>query len=86
MLITICGLLSGILIGVVITHSIGEGIDLSQWSDGVRAIGMSATLYPRVVSADIYLVIWLTLVFSLFSSVYPARKAIKIRALEAMGR
>ncbi|MDF1864962.1 MAG: FtsX-like permease family protein [Saprospiraceae bacterium] len=61
-----------------------RGIDLSNYSRGMREIGFSPIIYPNIES-DFYW--WLTLavaVTAILGSLYPAFKAIKLRPVEAL--
>ena len=61
-----------------------RGIDLSNYSRGMREIGFSPIIYPNIES-DFYW--WLTLavaITAIIGSLYPAFKAIKLRPVEAL--
>lgn len=61
-----------------------RGIDLSNYSRGMREIGFSPIIYPNIES-DFYW--WLTLavaITAIIGSIYPAFKAIKLRPVEAL--
>jgi ABC-type lipoprotein release transport system permease subunit len=84
-------MLAGVAIGIVVgwllaTYWLGDGIDLSQWAQGVELAGMRSLLTPRLLVQDIVLVTVLSLVFGILAAVYPAWRAVKIKPLEALRR
>lgn len=61
-----------------------RGIDLSNYSRGMREIGFSPIIYPNIESEFYW---WLTLavaITAIIGSLYPAFKAIKLRPVEAL--
>lgn len=80
------GVALGCLLGALAVFWLRDGIDLSQWAQGVQGIGMRATLTPRLLLSDIWLVSGMSLVLGLLASFYPALRAVKVKPLEALGR
>lgn len=80
------GVTIGIGIGVGLVFLAGEGIDLTQWAQGMEMAGMSSKLVPRLMIPDLILVAGLSMVFGVLASLYPAWRAVKITPLEALRR
>jgi ABC-type lipoprotein release transport system permease subunit len=86
-LIMLAGVAVGIVLGSVLAiYWLGDGIDLSRWSQGVELAGMRSVLTPRLMVQDIILVTVLSLVFGMLAAIYPAWRAVKIKPLEALRR
>lgn len=75
----------GILLGLLINNYFATyGLDLSVYSEGLKEFGYASVLYPQVLFTD-YLIISVAIaVTALIASIYPARKAIKLRPVEAL--
>lgn len=80
------GVVLGCLLGVAFIYLLRQGIDLSQWAEGVESFGMRATLTPRLRMADIWLVSSMSLGLGVIASLYPAIRAVKLNPLEALRR
>ena len=65
---------------------LGDGIDLSAFSESVEAFGMSTLLTPVLTLEDLLLFGGLSILVGLFASYFPARRALKISPLMAMNR
>lgn len=86
-IIMLVGVATGVLAGwLLATQWLGDGIDLSQWAQGVEMAGMRSLLTPRILFEDIVLVSGLSLFFGVLAALYPAWRAIKIKPLEALRR
>jgi ABC-type lipoprotein release transport system permease subunit len=86
-LIMLVGVAIGVLLGwVLATQWLGDGIDLSQWAQGVEMAGMRSVLTPYILMEDIVLVTVLSLFFGVLAALYPAWRAVKIKPLEALRR
>jgi ABC-type antimicrobial peptide transport system permease subunit len=86
-LIMLAGVAIGVLLGwVLATQWLGDGIDLSQWAQGVEMAGMRSVLTPYILIEDIVLVTVLSLFFGVLAALYPAWRAVKIKPLEALRR
>ncbi len=78
------GILGMIVSGAVIAATAKNGINLVKYSEGMEAMGYSAHLYPTI---DIQFFITTTILIVLtgiLSSIYPARKALKLNPVEAI--
>ncbi|MEZ5557276.1 MAG: FtsX-like permease family protein [Pseudomonadales bacterium] len=85
-LVMALGVAVGVGVGVLLTLWLADGIDLSQWSQGVELAGMRSLLIPRMELADVVMVAGLSLAFGVLASLYPAWRAVRVRPLEAMRR
>jgi ABC-type lipoprotein release transport system permease subunit len=85
--IMLVGVALGVIVGwLLATQWLGDGIDLSQWAQGVEMAGMRSVLTPHILLEDIVLVTGLSLFFGVLAALYPAWRAIKIKPLEALRR
>ena len=80
------GVTIGIGIGAGLVFLAGEGIDLTQWAQGMEMAGMRSVLVPKLMIPDLILVAGLSMVFGVLASLYPAWRAVKITPLEALRR
>jgi ABC-type lipoprotein release transport system permease subunit len=86
-LIMVVGVGIGVVVGWLLTTQwLGDGIDLSQWAEGVEMAGMRSVLRPYLMVQDVVLVTVLSLVFGVLAALYPAWRAVKIKPLEALRR
>ena len=83
--LTLVGAIAGMLSGWVIIESLGKtGIHFSTWGEGFEAIGFAAIVYP-VITPDFFIIITvMVIVTAIISSVWPARKALKLIPVEAL--
>jgi ABC-type lipoprotein release transport system permease subunit len=83
--LTLVGAIAGMLSGWVIIGSLGKtGIHFSTWGEGFEAIGFAAIVYP-VITPDFFIIITvMVIVTAIISSVWPARKALKLIPVEAL--
>jgi ABC-type lipoprotein release transport system permease subunit len=78
------GIMGMAVSGIVIAATAKNGINLVKYSEGMEAFGYSAHLFPTI---DIQFFITTTILIVLtgiLSSVYPARKALKLNPVEAI--
>jgi ABC-type lipoprotein release transport system permease subunit len=61
-----------------------EGINLMKYSEGMEALGYSAHLYPTIDIPFFIIASVLIVLTGIFSSIYPARKALKLNPVEAI--
>jgi len=83
--LTLVGANAGMLSGWVIVEALGKtGIHFSTWGEGFEAIGFAAIVYP-VITPDFFIIITvMVIVTAIISSVWPARKALKLIPVEAL--
>ena len=83
--LTLVGAVAGMLSGWVIVEALGKtGIHFSTWGEGFEAIGFAAIVYP-VITPDFFIIITvMVIVTAIISSVWPARKALKLIPVEAL--
>ncbi len=83
--LSVVGGIAGMAVsGAAIAATAEKGINLVQYSEGLEAFGYSAHLFPAI---DIEFFITTTILIVLtgiLSSVYPARKALKLNPVEAI--
>ena len=85
-ILMLAGVLAGIAIGALFLYWLADGIDLSRWAQGVEGIGLRGVLKPIPQLADMALIGAMSMALGLLASLYPARRAVKIKPLEALGR
>ena len=83
--LTIVGAVAGMLSGWAIIEALGTtGIHFSGWGEGFEAIGFAARVFP-VITPDFFLFTTvMVIVTAIFSSIWPARKALKLNPVEAL--
>jgi ABC-type lipoprotein release transport system permease subunit len=84
-LLTLVGAVGGMLAGWGIVTVLGKtGIHFSGWGEGFEAMGFAARVFP-VITPDFFLFTTvLVIVTAIISSVWPARKALKLNPVEAL--
>lgn len=81
----VLGMVIGNSLGFLSTLALsGNGIDLSSLAAGLEFVGMSRVIYPIVHGKDIIMANLVVFILGLVVSVYPAVKAAKFSAVEAM--
>ena len=85
-LLMLLGVAAGVASGGAVVYWLADGIDLSLWAEGVETYGMSTVLRPVALAEDVLLIVALSLSLGVVASLYPARRAVKVRLLEALGR
>ena len=72
-------------LGIALYLPFADGIDLSAFAAGMEGFGVgSALLVPVLESRDIGMVVGMSLVLGILASFYPARRAVRIKPLEAL--
>jgi ABC-type antimicrobial peptide transport system permease subunit len=83
--LTLVGAVIGMLVGwllIEITHR--TGLDFSSVGEGFEAMGWSAVIYPEITVSFFFIVTLLVIVTGILSSIFPARKALKLNPVEAL--
>jgi ABC-type lipoprotein release transport system permease subunit len=83
--LTVVGAVIGMLAGWAITRGLGKtGIYFSGWGEGFEAIGFASRVYPIVTPAFVVFTAVMVFVTAVVSSLWPARKALKLNPVEAL--
>ncbi len=83
--LTFVGAAAGMLCGWLITGILGRtGIYLAGWAEGFEAIGYASRVYPVVTIDFILFTALMVTATAVLSSVWPARKALKLNPVEAL--
>ena len=84
-LLTLVGAAAGIVVSAAAIEITGiNGINFAAWSEGMEALGYSALIYPQLYLSFYFLLTGLVIVAAILSSIYPARKALKLSPAEAV--
>jgi ABC-type lipoprotein release transport system permease subunit len=70
--------------GAVIAATAKNGINLMKYSEGMEAFGYSAHLFPTIDAQFFITTTILIVLTGIISSIYPARKALKLNPVEAI--
>jgi ABC-type lipoprotein release transport system permease subunit len=83
--LTSVGAVAGMLSGWLIVETLGKtGIHFSTWGEGFEAIGFAAIVYPVIKPSFFLIITVMVIVTAIISSVWPARKALKLIPVEAL--
>ncbi len=83
--LSITGGIIGILGGWALVEHFGRtGIDLSIVSEGLQAVGYASIAYPSVDPSYYFIVGIMVIITAIIASIYPARKALKLKPAEAV--
>ncbi|HUX55821.1 MAG TPA: FtsX-like permease family protein [Bacteroidales bacterium] len=79
----------GGVIGMIISECVilltsRGGINFSQYAEGFEAMGYSAHIYPQIEPLFFLEVVVLIIITGILSSIYPARKALKLDPADAI--
>ena len=85
-LIMCVGVAAGLLIAYGSFQLIADGIDLSAFDDSLATFGMRSIFVPVLRGGDVVLVAAMSLGLGLVASFYPARRAVKLKPLDALRR
>jgi ABC-type lipoprotein release transport system permease subunit len=83
--LSLVGGVVGIGLAVGLTLITGKtGVDLSLWAEGLSSAGFDSIVYPEIGIDSVIVVTILVILTGILSSIYPARKAIKLNPAEAL--
>jgi putative ABC transport system permease protein len=83
--LTLVGAVAGMLSGWMIVEALGRtGIHFSTWGEGFEAIGFAAIVYPVIKPTFFVIITVMVIITAIISSVWPARKALKLIPIEAL--
>jgi putative ABC transport system permease protein len=83
--LTVVGAVAGILSGWAIVGVLGKtGIHFTGWGEGFEAIGFAARVYPVVTPEFFMFTTIMVVTTAIISSIWPARKALKLNPVEAL--
>ena len=80
------GVALGLAMAAGLYSLVADGIDLTAFDDSLASFGMRPTFVPVFDIRDVVLIAVLSLALSVVASFYPARRAVKIKPLEALRR
>lgn len=79
------GGVSGVILGYLATTTLGNtGIDMSQYSEGLQAMGWSSIIYPAIDLTTLLHITLMVIVTGIISAVYPSLKALKLNPAESI--
>lgn len=89
MLETVFLSLVGAIFGIAITATVVEltsvnGINFAGWAEGFEALGYNPLVYPSLYLSFYFLLTGMVLITAVLSSIWPARKALKLNPAEAV--
>ncbi len=83
--LSITGGIIGIIISIItISYTGKQGINLTFLAEGINAWGYSAIVYPEVQGYVYGIIAVLVIITAMFSSIYPARRALKLNPAVAV--
>jgi ABC-type lipoprotein release transport system permease subunit len=83
--LSIVGGFAGMAVSEIVIAITGKtGINLMKYSEGMEAIGYSAHLFPTIDAQFFITTTILIVLTGIISSIYPARKALKLNPVEAI--
>lgn len=83
-LLTLLGVLIGLAGGMLSIWLLRDGIDLSRWSEGLTAYGVSTRIVPVIRHRDLIVPVAAAIVTAVLASLWPALRAVRIRPAEAV--
>lgn len=89
MMETIFMSVTGAIVGVAIAAGTialtsRSGINFASWSEGFESMGYNPLVYPFVQSSFYIILAIMVIIAASLASVWPARKALKLQAAEAI--
>ncbi|MFI5320500.1 MAG: ABC transporter permease [Myxococcota bacterium] len=80
------GVALGLALGFAAVFALRDGVDLSAWSEGMRAFGAPTKLVPVARRGDVWAPLGVAAVTALIASTWPALRAVRTRPAEALRR
>jgi len=84
MLAMIGGPIGMILAWLTIVMVGDKGFDLSAWGDGMKEFGIATIIYPTLSFSSYLVVGFAIMLTAVIASIYPARKAVKLKPVQAL--
>ena len=85
-LVMALGIALGLLVALGVFAAVADGIDLTAFDDSLASFGLRPIFVPVLEVRDVALVAAMSLALGLLASFYPARRAVKVKPLEALRR
>ena len=83
--LTLTGSVVGMALGALILKITGyTGLDFSSVGEGFEAVGFAAIVYPNIEWEYFFGIIVLVILVGVLSSIAPARKALKLKPIDAL--
>ena len=83
--LALVGAIVGEIMSILVIQYFGKtGIDLSNYAEGMEAVGYSAMTYPMLEPYRYLQITILVVITALVASIYPALKALKLEPAEAL--
>jgi ABC-type lipoprotein release transport system permease subunit len=83
--LTFVGAITGMSSGWALAEILGKtGIHFSGWGEGFEALGFAARVYPVVTPVFFAFITVMVMATAMISSIWPARKALKLNPVEAL--
>lgn len=83
--LTITGSIVGMALGGILIKVTGKtGLNFASVEEGFEAIGWSAIVYPSIEMSFFFGVTIMVVIIAMLSSIIPARKALKLKPIEAL--
>ena len=84
MLLTLVGVALGFAVGLGAIWSLRDGIDLSNWGEGLVAFGIPTRIVPLLRSDDLLIPVLVAVITAILASLWPAVRAARTRPAEAV--
>ena len=83
--LTLTGAVIGIFVSAILISYLGKtGVNFSMWTEGFEAMGYSAIVFPALTLNNYIKIGLLVIGTGIISSLWPARKALKLNPVEAL--
>jgi ABC-type lipoprotein release transport system permease subunit len=83
--LSLIGGVAGMFVGwITVLISAKNGINFTQYAEGMEALGYSAHVYPEIGAGFFVMASFMIVLTGIASSVYPALKALKLNPVEAI--